>query len=701
MPPANSPDSEQPPSFISALRELESPVNEDVLNLAATLGTQAEDDDEGDEPHPSLHYLRASQEHDQLRLERSRERLRLLERQRDELDQRDRLRRVMSRLSRLSDSNAAYGDRVPSQNNLYDWSPANEADDEDELDQILAELRREQPNTHPEILRVLGRSQLDSERERIRSISTRLQNNQSSASGTAESSLRSTAILQSVRRHPRFSARTREYLQRNQSDRESSSRSAQRSESRERHSSESAARQIAMQRLSEGRTSLDRERRDMLSRADSYRRSFLDRASSSAPTVSPLLEQTVKYLSRIRHSATIDDSLNYALDAGFLSKDYFCIQYADFVTDTFTIPPPAETSWLAPGAVLSGCQHATSVTTTVTTSAPGAGTTIHRFRIVDGSGSTTLPALPPPSRPWVSNSYSSTRSQTSPRLPEPLSAQPSQQDRWPVKVTIHSVDWEKMSLSATMEAYNVPSHPHSHQSIHSTSASGNSPSSHQPTRTSSITTYLEGEILDFNTHTLLTESFKSNAANDATYWRKLPPFQKMSDEEVVRALTSKKWLTEVLGKEWILMRWKERCFVKSLNRTTADPVQPPPSATTSFTDGPAHEPFPSSTTENAYLPSTHASPLQTTPYRIVRNQQTGRAELEISSQFNFSSATDGEQATFDDSGCGLTISGFYYVCLRRSDGKLEGLYYDPQSSPYQCLKLESVRGGVFPAWGFR
>ena len=153
------------------MRELESPVNHDVLNLAATLGTQTDqgedaiiievpaglnaDDDDIERAH--VHYLRAARERDQARLNRSQERLRLLERQRDELEQRDRLRRVMSRLSRLSDNN--YGDRVPSQNSLYDWSPANDA-----------------------------------------------------APGAPESSLRSTAILQSagVRRHPRFSARTRE-----------------------------------------------------------------------------------------------------------------------------------------------------------------------------------------------------------------------------------------------------------------------------------------------------------------------------------------------------------------------------------------------------------------------------------------------------------------------------------------------------------
>jgi hypothetical protein len=526
----------------------------------------------------------------------------------------------MSRLSRLSDNtSSAYGDRVPSQNSLYDWSPANEA-------------------------------------------------------GTGESSLRSTAILQSagVRRHPRFSARTRETLAASRSNRESP----------ERDRSSESARQTSMQRLAEGRTSLDRERRDMLSRAESYRRSYLDRTSTNpSPTVSPMLEQTVKYLSRIRHSNTIDESISCALDAGFLSKDYVSMQYADFVADTYSIPPPAETSWLAPGAVLSGCQHATSMAATVTATTSQNNPSLHQFRIIDGSTSLAGPArhpgLPPPIRPWIWNPNEVSPNPT----PQPPETQPTQQDKWPVKVTIHDVDWEKMSLSATMEAYNVPSHPHSHSFL-GIPPDGPSP---QTTRTSSITTYLEGEILDFTTHTLLTESFKSTPANDATYWRKLPPFQKMTDEEVVRALTSRKWLKEVLGREWILMRWKERCFVKSLNRSTADPVLPPLSTTT---------------TTAAEIPEWSASAqVQPSPYRIVRNAQTGRAEVEITPLGPV--VNDAEHATFDDSGCGLTISGFYFVVLERRTGRLEGLYYDPQSSPYQCLKLESVRGGLRSAWGFR
>ncbi|KAF2680349.1 hypothetical protein K458DRAFT_434448 [Lentithecium fluviatile CBS 122367] len=678
-----------PQSYISALSEaLESPVNQDVYNLAATLTTPAEDDPDADDS--SLQHLRAAQEHDHWRLERSRDQLRALEREHlENRDRSDRLRRVMNRLGRLHDDpRAAYGDRVPSSNNLYDWSPANEADDEDELDQILAELRREQPNTHPEILRVLGRSQLDSERERSRAVVSRLLNS-NQPSQPADSSLRSAAILQSVRRHPRFSARTRDYIQRYNADRDSASRSPHTADWRERFAerygtspSEASRQAAAMQRIAERRTSLDQAReqardRDMLARVDSYRRSYLDRTSGSLSTVSPMLEQTIKYLSRIRNSTTLEDSLNYAIDAGFLSKDYFCDEQQDFILDPSTVPTPAESSWLAPGAVLSGCQHATTITSTITTAGTGTSTTLYRFRNNDSMTSTLFD---PANRPWLSHSYSSPRSRTSQTPgPEVVTSHAPQQDRWPVKVTIHSVDYERMSLSATMEAYNVPSHPHQHQSLLGGSGDGTSQAF---TRTSSITTYLEGEILDFNTHTLLTESFKSSASNDATYWRKLPPFQMFTDEEMVQNLTSRRWFNDVLSKDWILMRWKERCFVKSLNRSTADPVQPPGSTTTTSS-------FSAPAVSNLHNDSFHSS--------AHENSHPGSG----SAHYWGAGGGDAEQGSFDDSGCGLTISGFYYVCLRRSDGKLEGLYYDPQSSPYQCLKLDSVRGGVFPAWGFR
>ncbi|XP_024377492.1 uncharacterized protein [Physcomitrium patens] len=62
--------------------------------------------------------------------------------------------------------------------------------------------------------------------------------------------------------------------------------------------------------------------------------------------------------------------------------------------------------------------------------------------------------------------------------------------------------------------------------------------------------------------------------------------------------------------------------------------------------------------------------------------------------------------------CGLTIAGFYYVCFSRSDGSVNGFYYDPNSryaaynydllnvvlgnvlcSPYQKLELKATNEG--------
>ena len=46
-------------------------------------------------------------------------------------------------------------------------------------------------------------------------------------------------------------------------------------------------------------------------------------------------------------------------------------------------------------------------------------------------------------------------------------------EQWPVKVTIHGIDYDDMTLSGTMEAFNVPD-------------------KYSPNRESRITTFLEG-----------------------------------------------------------------------------------------------------------------------------------------------------------------------------------------------------------------
>ncbi|KAL1921437.1 uncharacterized protein VTP21DRAFT_11153 [Calcarisporiella thermophila] len=51
----------------------------------------------------------------------------------------------------------------------------------------------------------------------------------------------------------------------------------------------------------------------------------------------------------------------------------------------------------------------------------------------------------------------------------------------------------------------------------------------------------------------------------------------------------------------------------------------------------------------------------------------------------------------------LTIAGFYYICMNRSNGNIEGYYYDPNSKPYQRLTLEPQHNGQgisFPMFSF-
>ncbi|KAK9896001.1 hypothetical protein P389DRAFT_72994 [Cystobasidium minutum MCA 4210] len=45
---------------------------------------------------------------------------------------------------------------------------------------------------------------------------------------------------------------------------------------------------------------------------------------------------------------------------------------------------------------------------------------------------------------------------------------------------------------------------------------------------------------------------------------------------------------------------------------------------------------------------------------------------------------------------GLTISGFYYLCLNRKTGALSGFYFDPLSTPHQKLELEVARTRCAP-----
>lgn len=44
-----------------------------------------------------------------------------------------------------------------------------------------------------------------------------------------------------------------------------------------------------------------------------------------------------------------------------------------------------------------------------------------------------------------------------------------------------------------------------------------------------------------------------------------------------------------------------------------------------------------------------------------------------------------------ETNCGLTIAGFYYTCLDRATGVIDGFYFDRNSTPYQRLSLSPER----------
>ncbi|KIW73907.1 hypothetical protein PV04_01987 [Phialophora macrospora] len=111
-----------------------------------------------------------------------------------------------------------------------------------------------------------------------------------------------------------------------------------------------------------------------------------------------------------------------------------------------------------------------------------------------------------------------------------------------------------------------------------------------------------------------------------------------ADQIMARCLGSAKWMDENVGSEWILMRWKERCFV-----TPPGSSKNPSSTRTILT----------TTTTPSAAPSGAA----------------GAARSNGSTSW------------------GLTISGFYYIALNRLTGQIDGLYYDPGSQPYQPLKM--------------
>ena len=323
-----------------------------------------------------------------------------------------------------------------------------------------------------------------------------------------DSSLRTTALLQSIDRSRRLSERSRNQLQNYILN-------------RERHGADTN------QRNRSTVTRIHRPSTDALTDAfeQQLRRGFglsprsdgsnfqagTSPRTSAAP--SPCVDDAIKYLERLRFCENPKESLSTAVSGGLNNSELFTRDEEDFVLSTAHIAPPQETSWLKVGGVFTGSQRATGGPDLSISSDTRSSSTLHNLL---------------------------TNRRTHPH--------PDLHGDWPVKVTIHSIDYSTMTLSATMEAFNVPSK----------TLCGHPPSN--------VTTYLEGEIIDFNTHTLKTENYKAGSRIDGLYWSKLEPFKELDDRELVKCLVSKRWLSEELAQGWILMRWKGSFPISPLSR---------------------------------------------------------------------------------------------------------------------------------------
>ncbi|OJJ39458.1 hypothetical protein ASPWEDRAFT_374837 [Aspergillus wentii DTO 134E9] len=479
-----------------------------------------------------------------------------------------------------------YEGRVSNVRSLYGWAPGSEDENDDDEDTAYEPMQESGTGSGSMVSwfgRLSERSAMSRRHARRDAVGRgppplTEQSAEVGSQRTYDHPMSTTeALLQSVRGHAR-SSRTRlhNYLL----DRERASQDSD--DSRERSATSSASRAYRYLPSSRGDPHRTLTHSDLRARINVHRQIHMDNPPS------PRLKETIKYLDRLRYSNSYEESITSAAAGGFMQSDYFAWNEDDFILDTAWISQPPECSWLRPGMVFSGSQRAASSGISTFSQRGLNPNSPHDPVIVNGSDNNSNRIAVSTSsgrRYWANNVYS---------------IGGGRDENWPVKVTIHNIDYRDMTLSGTMEAYNIPDKT-------------------SPTQDAHIVTFLEGEIIDFNSHTLETKNFKADAEIDSTYWRQLQPFKNLTDDEMTRNLVSRKWITEELSKKWILMRWKERCFI--------------------------------------------------TP-------------------------TDSRQ--------GLTISGFYYITLCRETGLIEGLYYDPGSSPYQQLALKpETEQMIRPSYSFR
>lgn len=596
------------------------------------------------------------------------------------------------------DDGSSYANRVPQRQSLYDWAPG--SDDEDLYHELLsrANIPTFAQSARPRSMHLNFESHRRSHsRSRLRprgNDGSRPPNwteasRRDDSPRRADPSPSTAALLQSVEQHRRFNARARSTLQNYILDRDR----------RNNHEPTPAASTWARLHRSDQQPlgspyPAIRSISSQVDLRDVHRQLFLENPSLAR------LKNSICYLSQLRHCDTVEEGLTLATDlaiddpytSGHKRSFDRCTKLSDLIVDTSTLPSVAECSWLTPGTVFIGSQH---------TPREPPPAMVYRDRNHDRDPHSRLEryrhdrhqalqerqrrrayirngiyreSLPPPiSDVAIQHSSSS-------------SSNPPPSDHWLCTVTLHDICFSTLTLSGTMSATHIPnklSTPHASSSLGS----------------SSMRSFFEGEIIDFKTHSLETENFCTGPdnhtpghlggiSNDARYWRDIGPFRELREKEQARKrnlhrnnttgnkfrgpprqhadgdgdsdldseddeddddervedalggedtiathLRSRSWIENVLLRDWILMRWKERCFIDD-GGPVGDAIQ--------VEGGASGAPAPPS-------------------------QETVASSPPLS--------------------WGLTISGFYYVALRRQTGEIDGLYYDPGSLPFQVLEL--------------
>ena len=702
-----------------------------------------------------------------------------------------------------------YGEGTPNQQSLYDWAPAPEEGDEEELEEILGELRAQQPNTHPDILRVLGRAQLEArqaqlevERARRSMAPPASRSDHDPSPSVHQNSLRTAAILSSVRRNRQLSARSRDLMQRYVMDRERGDqttsehvqdpnvssntwlRMAQRAN--EQHSNRYELNRLAWQ--ANQRPSSNTPHPDVQQQTDAdatptqptqnvpyiprsaetletLRRRYLEDPTVREAQAVARFENTLRTLNTIRDEDQDTSDLSrlmtqHSIRQAELSENGKYSVEEDVVDEVRggSFKPPYS-SFLRKGVTFAGYQQATPQPLQQQTAprqnnnpAPQSNETSNRatlYRIPDGSGLSSMPVDPAAAAAaravWHGgrDGASTRRSRAIPSqanddsaglrrrdVPTNTNTCNAQQDRWAVRVHLHNVDYDTMTLQGTMEAFNMPSgspsqlqyptssirstqHRHGNGTNGATTTARESnpaaihnTAAQQDRKTTTFSTYLEGELIDLDKHTLMTTnpSYHATPTDDAKYWRRLRPFssarasRKDADEKKEREddeggddkllgelVLRSEWLTKEWREKYVLMRWKERCFVPAAHLRTPHPQILRSAATNADSDH-------TSASSSTPMPQHNTTPAPTPrPRGPPDENRNPSGELETHT-------ADGSAASTPS--FGLSIKGFYYVCMRRSDGAIEGLYFDPQSSPYQRLRMGvEGRGASFAAGG--